>query len=163
MLTDRYFRKVEGGYLFFPYGPFSKSYLVSEAKKSELSSHLEGSLVWGSLGTISLLFLPLWLLKQHRILKGCPRSERQTFAEMHRAMGRTMPRWLLCLSLLCGLLFIAGCLHLAYMSYFRASWGYLALGVGFAVLGCGGIYNCVAALAAKPSSTSFGEMRDGRD
>jgi hypothetical protein len=33
---ERNFKKVDGGHVFFPYGPFSRGYIVDDAKKAEL-------------------------------------------------------------------------------------------------------------------------------
>lgn len=35
------FRKVDGGHAFFPYGPFSRGYIVDDAKKAELVAFIK--------------------------------------------------------------------------------------------------------------------------
>jgi hypothetical protein len=136
---ERNFKKVDGGHAFFPYGPFSRGYLVDDAKKEELVSfdrRLDRSLVlivvaavagWWIARTVDgawlgvlLIALPLAVyrhLRLRRALAGLPRTDaRRTFSEQLRAASNAMPSLAIYAALVATFLITAGDVFFIYES-----------------------------------------------
>jgi hypothetical protein len=138
---ERNFKKVDSGHAFFPYGAFSRGYLVDDAKKEELIAfikRLDGSSVliviavaaaagWWIAGTVDgawlgvgLIALPLAIyrhVKLQRALAGLPRTDaRRTFSEQLRATSNTMPSLAIYVALVATFLITAGDVFFIYES-----------------------------------------------
>jgi hypothetical protein len=110
---ERNFKKVDGGHVFFPYGPFSRGYIVDDAKKAELIAFIkqlnrswpvfliaaaagwwiaEADGLWMGAGLVALPFTAYYQLRVRRTLAGLPRTDnRRTFSEQLRATADAMP------------------------------------------------------------------------
>jgi uncharacterized membrane protein len=112
---DRYFKVVDGGHQFFPNGPFSKGYIVDDAKRKELVAFVRrreflGLLVcvavaaaglwfagavgfYGGLVLSAVFGVTLYWISIRSLLAGLPRTEhRRPFAEQLRATAIALPK-----------------------------------------------------------------------
>ena len=135
---ERNFKKVDGGHVFFPYGPFSRGYIVDDAKKAELIAFIKrlnrswpvfliaavagwwiagADGLWMGVGLVALPFTAYYQLRVRRTLAGLPRTDnRRTFSEQLRATAAAMPSFVIYLALV-GIFFItAGDVFFIYES-----------------------------------------------
>jgi hypothetical protein len=115
---ERYFTKIDGGHVFFPYGAlsFRRGYIVDDAKKAELIALLKrlnrSSLplmliaavagwgiagadgLWLGLGLIALPGMVYYQFTVRRLLAGMPRTDhRRELSEQLRATADAVPSY----------------------------------------------------------------------
>jgi hypothetical protein len=103
-MEEAYFRKVDKGYLFFPYGILTRGYEVTADKKAEIAAFIRTYYTYSTItlliGIAVNLLIPLALLvpllafyafKIHRLVAGAPRSAtRLSYSEATASMASTV-------------------------------------------------------------------------
>ena len=174
-IEDASFKKTDGGFVFYPWGPMGAGYLVSEGKKAEIVEVLQRYywiatiLIVVAIAMVSVslpLALPLALAAMVALLfyygfkisdltGGLPRSsERLTFGESQRASANTMSYGRLYFALASGILMTAASLLAVWLAVRENNSTMLWIALGAAVFFGAGLLMIVRLFRLKRSQAN---------